>query len=91
MSSEASSHFEWEYLGNCQFPTNERLFGYYSEPGDCGEVAIARVRWDDGEEMLVCAEHLAFMLQCVIDDCSDADRIMRSVLERSLAEVTRLL
>ena len=42
----------------CQFEVDG-----YPQPGDCGEPAVARVWWDNDFEMLVCQEHLDFIIK----------------------------
>lgn len=48
---------DYEYLGECEYDTRK---------GECGEPAIAKVWWEDrtNDSMLVCKEHLDFILKC---------------------------
>lgn len=53
---------DYDYLPTCNYEVNG-----YPHPGDCGEPAVAHVWWgegDEGDPMLVCQEHLDFMLKC---------------------------
>lgn len=50
---------DYDYLPTCAYEVDGHPY-----PGDCGEPAVARVWWDDGSEMLVCQEHLDFMVKC---------------------------
>ncbi len=49
-------------------------------PVDCGEPAVARVWWDDGSEMLVCQEHLDFMVK------TEEDPILTEALRQQKEE-----
>jgi len=55
----AGESMDYEYLATCQFDVSDD-----NDPIDCGEPAVARVWWKGNDDMLVCQEHLDFMLKC---------------------------
>lgn len=54
---------DYEYLTTtCQYSED-----FQPIPVSCGKPAVARIWWDGDGEMLVCQEHLNYILQCEKD------------------------
>ena len=53
--------FDYEYLAKCEYGVYNPAKA--SGEDDCGEPAIAKVWWEDGEPIYVCKEHLEYMIK----------------------------